>query len=66
MKRAMKTTDWKASYLKSISEIEPHKGRLDPIENLFIEALKMQIQNEVAVSHYQVRGLNQIWRRVVS
>lgn len=66
VKRAMKATDWKASYLKTISEIEPQRNKLDNAERFFINTLKKQIENEVAVSSYQVRGLSQIWKRVVA
>lgn len=65
-KRVAKPTDWKEGYLQLIAEIEPNKSRLDTAERFFVDTLKKQIDNEVAVSRHQAVALNEIWERVAS
>lgn len=56
---------WAEEYLKTIGEIEAHNAKLGVAERAFIDALRKQVESEVAVSRYQAVDLNEIWERVV-
>lgn len=57
---------WTENYLKSISEIEAHQEKLSGYERGYVDSLRRQIAREIAVSSYQSRLLEKIWKRVVA
>ena len=57
---------WTKNYMKSITEIEAQGTILPPDEQVFIKALKKQIEKEIAVSRKQAADLDEIWQRVVA